>query len=122
MPTRHQGAPQEPGTWWWVVLTSYVGWGSTSGARKLISEKNRVKISAQSELWISGNIRNSFRPDLGNAKQKRTEREIESRRGSRPSHAMETKDQRGTLLPSRGEDKEEEEGGGGLSPPLSRWR
>ena len=27
----------------------------------------------------------------------------------------------GTLLPSRGEAKEEEEGGG-LSPPLSRWR
>jgi hypothetical protein len=28
----------------------------------------------------------------------------------------------GTLLPSRGEAKEEEEEGGGLSPPLSRWR
>ena len=27
----------------------------------------------------------------------------------------------GTLLPSRGEAKEEEEEGGGLSPPLPRW-
>ena len=34
---------------------------------------------------------------------------------------METMDQRGTLLPSRGEAKEEEEGGG-LYPPLSGWR
>ena len=54
--------------------------------------KNRVKISAQSELRISGNIRKGFRPDLGNAKQKRTEREIQSRRGSRPSAAMEAMD------------------------------
>jgi hypothetical protein len=33
-----------------------------------IRKKNRVKISSQSELRISGNIRNGFRPDLGNAK------------------------------------------------------
>ena len=38
-PKIHQGAPQWPGTRWWVVLTSYVGWISTSGAGKLISEK-----------------------------------------------------------------------------------
>ena len=56
--------------------------------------KNRVKTWAQSELRISRNIRNGFRPDLGNAKQKRTEREIQSRRGSHPSHAMEAMDQR----------------------------
>ena len=35
----HQGAPQGPGARWWVVLTSYVGWSSTLGARKLIFEK-----------------------------------------------------------------------------------
>ena len=37
--TTHQGAPEEPVVPWWVVLTSYVGWGCTSGARKLISGK-----------------------------------------------------------------------------------
>ena len=42
-PTRHQGAPQAPGTWWWAVPTTYVGWSSTSGARKLISEKIMLK-------------------------------------------------------------------------------
>ena len=56
----------------------------------------------------------------GTQKQRETERQIQSRRVSRPSHAMEVMDQRGTLLPSTGEAKEEEEGGG-LSPPLSRW-
>ena len=88
--------------------------------RSLYLGENYVKISAQSELRISGNIRNGFRPDLGNAKQKGTERDIQSRRGSCPSTTMEAMDQRGTLLPSRGEDKEEEEeeGGGGLSPSL----
>ena len=65
-----------------------------------IQKKNRVKISAQSELRISGNIRNGFRPDLRNAKQKRIEREIQSRRGSRPFAAMETKGQRGNPSPT----------------------
>ena len=37
-----------------------------------IQKKNHVKISAQSELRISRNIRNGFRPDQGSAKQKRT--------------------------------------------------
>ena len=35
---------------------------------------------------------------------------------------MEAMDQGGTLLPSRGEAKEEEEEGGGFSPPRVRWR
>ena len=85
----------------------------------LYPEKNRVKISAQPELRISGNIRNGFWPDPGNAKQKRTEREIQSRRGSRPSAAMEAMDHRGTLLPSWGGGrprKKKEEGA--LSPSL----
>ena len=85
MGTTLQCAPEEPGVPWWVVLTSYVSWTSTSGARKLISGKNHVKSSAQSELRISGNIRKGFRLDLGNAKHKRTERGIQSWRGSRPS-------------------------------------
>ena len=51
--TRHHGASEAPSAEWWIVPTSYVGWGSTSGARKLISRKNRVKIAAQSELRIS---------------------------------------------------------------------
>ena len=39
-----------------------------------IRKKNRVKISAQSELRISRNLRNREGPDLGNAKQERIER------------------------------------------------
>jgi hypothetical protein len=62
-------------------------------------EKNNVKISAQSELRISGNLRNGEGPDLENAKQKRTEREIQSRRGSCPSATMEAMDQRGNSPP-----------------------
>ena len=27
--TRHQRTTPEPDAWWWVVLTSYVGWSST---------------------------------------------------------------------------------------------
>ena len=64
-----------------------------------IWKKNCVKISAQSELRISRNIRNGFRPDQGNTNQKRTEREIQSRTGSRPSAAMEAMDQRGNSPP-----------------------
>jgi hypothetical protein len=62
-------------------------------------EKNRVKISAQSELRISENLRNSEVPDLGNAKLKITEREIQCWRGSCPSTAMEAMDQRGNSPP-----------------------
>jgi hypothetical protein len=67
--TRHRGEPGMPGARWRVVLTSYVGWSSTLGARKLISGKNHVKISAQSELRIFGNLRNGERPENRNAKQ-----------------------------------------------------
>ena len=81
-------------------------------------KKNRVKISVQSELRISVNLRNREGPDLGSAKQKKTEREIQSRRGSRPSAPMEAMDQ-GELSSHLGEAKEEEEGGW-LSPPLSQ--
>ena len=62
-------------------------------------QKNHVKISAQSELQISQNIRNGFRPENRNAKHKITEREIQSWRGSRPSAAMEAMDQRGNSPP-----------------------
>ena len=40
-----------------------------------------------------------FQLDQKNAKKKRTEREIQSWRGSRPSAAMETMDQRGNSPP-----------------------
>ena len=99
-------ALEAPGAWWWVVPSSNVGWGSTLGARKLISGKNRVKMSAQSELRISRNIRNGFRPDLGNEKHKRTEREILSWRGSRPSATIGDHGPEGELSsPSRGKAK-----------------
>ena len=74
----------------------------------------------QSELRISGNIRNSFWLEYRNAKQKITEREIQSRRGSSPPGAMVAMDQRGNSPPPREEAKEEE--GGGLSSPFSQWR
>ena len=56
-------------------------------------DKNRLQISAQSELRISGNLRNSERAQSGTQKQKETERQIQSRRGSRSSAAMEAMDQ-----------------------------
>ena len=122
MSATHQGAQEAPGVPWWVVLTSYVGWGSTSGARKLISRKNRVKISAQSELRISGNIRNGFQPDLGT--RNRREQRGRSNLGGAPAPPPPWRPRAigGTLLPTREEAKEEEEEGRGLSPPLSRWR
>ena len=67
------------------------------------------------------NLRNGERLESETQKQRETERQIQSRRGSRPSHNMETKDQRGNPSPSREEVKEEEEEGG-LSPPRFRWR
>ena len=62
-------------------------------------EKNQAKESVQSELRISGYLRNGEGPESGNAKQKRTEREIQSRRGSCPSAAMAAMDQRGNPPP-----------------------
>jgi len=62
-------------------------------------DRNRVKISAQSELRISGNIRNGERPESGTQKQRETKRQIQSRRGTRPSAAMEAIDQRGNPSP-----------------------
>ena len=43
-----------------------------SGARKLISRQNRVKILAQSELRISGNLRNGERVESTTQKQRET--------------------------------------------------
>ena len=90
--TTHQGAP---GTPWHTQLSCALlegRLGPSSGARKIIYGKNRVKLSAQSELRISGNLRNHEGLDPGSTKQKRTEREIQSRSGSRPSTAMEAMD------------------------------
>ena len=79
--------------------SSNIDWGPSSGARKIIYGKNRVKISAQWELHVSGNLRNGEGALLGNVKQKRIEREIQSRRGSRPSAAMEAMYHRGNSPP-----------------------
>ena len=64
-----------------------------------IQVKNRVENSAQSELRISGNLRNSERKESGTQKQRETERQIQSQRGSRPSTTMEAMDQRGNPSP-----------------------
>ena len=81
-------------------------------------EKNRVKISAQSELRISRNIRNRFWPDLRT--RNRREQRGKSNLGGAPAPPppWRPRTRGGTLLSSRGEAKEEEEGGGSL-PSLS---
>ena len=58
-----------------------------------------AKVSTQSELRISGYKRNGERAESGAQKQRETKRQIQSRRGSCPSHAMETMDQRGNPSP-----------------------
>ena len=120
MGTTHQGAPEEPGVPWWVVLTSYVSWTSTSGARKLISGKNHVKTLAQSELRTSGNIRNGFRLDLGT--RNRREQRGRSNLGGAPAPPPPWRPwtRGGTLLPSRGRPRKKKKEGA-LSPSLSRW-
>ena len=69
----------------------------SSAARNPIS--GYKLISTQLELRISWNIRNGERPESKTQKPRETERQIQSRRGSRPSHAMETMDQRGNPSP-----------------------
>ena len=64
-----------------------------------IRKKITTKVSGQSELRISGNIRNGERAESGTQKQRETERQIQSQRGSHPSHAMGAKDQRGNPSP-----------------------
>ena len=64
-----------------------------------IGKKITVKVSGQSELRISIYIRNGETEPEQNAEPEKTERYIQSRRGSRPSHAMEAKDQRGNPSP-----------------------
>ena len=119
MSTRHQGAGQGPRRAL-VDCTHLVSWLELSFGRKEANfwKKHRVKISAQSELRISGNIRNGFRPENRNAKQKRTEREIQSRRGSCPSAAMEAMDQRGNSPPIYGGGQGRIRRSGALSPSL----
>ena len=88
-------------------------------ARKLISEKNRVKISARSELRISGYLRNGVRPE-NQKRENRENREERSNLGGAPAlrEPWRPRTRGGTLLPSRGKAKQEEEGGGPLSPSL----
>ena len=114
--TIHHGAPQAPGAWWWVVPSSNVGWSSTSGARKLISGKNRVKIS-QSELRISGNIRNSFRPDLECETEENRE---EISEGLPPLCCHGYQGPEGELSSHLGGGQGRRSRG--LSPPCFRWR
>ena len=89
--TDHDTPGRTPGPWCVVVGCAHlVHWLELYfGHKEAYIRKNNVKILAQSELRISRNIRNGFWPVPGNAKQKRTEREVQSRRGSCPSAAME---------------------------------
>ena len=82
----------------------------------LYPEENRVKNLAQSELQISGKLRNGERPEIGDVKQK-----DRSNLGGAvaPPTPWEPRTRGETFLPSREEVKEEEEEGGPLSPLLS---
>ena len=67
--------------------------------KAIFQEKNLGKDLSPIRVTDPRKIRHDFRPDLGYAKQKRIEREVQSRRGSRPSAAMEAMDQRGNSPP-----------------------
>ena len=68
------------------------------GLKKAIFRKKIwAKVSIQSELRISGYKRNGPGQNPRTQKQRETERQIQSRTGSRPSHAME--DQMGNPSP-----------------------
>ena len=99
--TAHKTPGRDPGARSMVVgFAHLVRWLELYfGHKESYILENRVKISAQSELHVSRNIRNGFRPDLRNAKLKRPEREIQSRRGAHPSAIMEAMDQRGNSPP-----------------------
>ena len=58
-----------------------------------------LKVSIQSELLISENIRNGERAESKTQKQREIKSQIQSQMGSRPSHAMETMDQMGNPSP-----------------------
>ena len=124
-PTRtmiHQGAPQAPGACWWVVLTSYVSWTSTSGARKLISGKKIVLKSQEIGVMDLREYKKRFSTRSG-------ERETEENREGDPiSEGLSPLRRHG----GHGTDGEPSShlGGGqgrrrrrrGLSPPRFRWR
>ena len=99
-PRDRGGAPTPPGHSW-HSRGPPVRWLMPFFGRKKANFWKTIcaKVSIQSDLRISRNIRNGFRPDQENAKQKRTEREIQSRRGSRPFAAMEAMYQRGQSPP-----------------------
>ena len=94
--TRQGARPRGSGAPW--ALRKAVG-ALLSPQESQYPDKIRVQISTQSDLRISGNIRNGERPESRTQKQRETERQIQSRRGSRPSHAMGAKDQRGNPSP-----------------------
>ena len=75
-------------------------------------EKGHVKISAQSKLRISGNLRNREEGHIWETRNKR-EHKGRSKLGGAPAPLQPWRPwtRGGTLLPSRGEAKEEEEGG-----------
>ena len=78
------------------------------------SEKNPLKISAQSELQISGNIRNGFRPETG-TRNRREQRERSNLGGDPPLREPWRPWTRGeTLLPSRGRPSKKKKEGGSL--------
>ena len=88
------------------------------GRKEAYIQKYHVKIPAQSELWISGNIRNGFRPDLGSANRREQRGRTNLGGAPPPPPPWRPWTRGGTLLPSSGEAKEEEEGGGSLSHSL----
>ncbi|KAE8767755.1 hypothetical protein D1007_60860 [Hordeum vulgare] len=60
-------------------------------------DKYLLKVAARSQLRFSRNLRNGEGPENRNAKQKRTQREMQTLSGSFPSTSMEAMDQRASL-------------------------
>ena len=105
---------------WWVVPTSYIGWSSTSGARKLISRKIVLNLSA---IGVT-DLREYEKLFLARSRECVIEEYREGdpiSEGLPPLRRHGDQGPEGELSsPSRGEAKDEEVGG--LSPPRFRWR
>ena len=120
-PTSSRGAPLLPWAWLaslWPPRRSVLGVLWLQGI--LYPDKEHVKISAQSELRISGNLRNSERPESGNAETERDRETYPISKGLSPlprhgDHGPEGKPF--SHLGGRSRKKKKE---GALSP-LSKW-
>ena len=119
-PTRHQGALEAPGAGGGLCPPRTLVGALLRVQGSLYPEKNHVQISAQSEIWISGNIRNGFRPDPRRETEGNREGDPISE-GLPPLRRHEGHGPEGDPSSHLGGEAKEAEEGGALSP-LSRGR